>query len=240
MHKGEQMKRLAVVLIFLTLPLFGQNQPAAQDNAQTQAEGEEQSTQSSVEAPGQVQWGSNFNTVRENVKGSLKYYEQDKLIVSQEGEITYSYGFFYADPEMTGEDQVEAEAANQDAQPAAEQPAEAGQGAEGEAQNNQAAENEPQFSYVVMQFPYLSMEEIKAKYVEKYGDPSSEVVENNKGVIIWESEETMITMWIDEYENKPYCRKINYLSKAFTEKLKDYRNKVFNKKEIDTLNRIQP
>ncbi len=227
------MKRAALFLLLFVIPLMAQNQQDQQD-----AQNQDQQQTYPTEAPGQVQWGSNFETVKANVKGTLKFFENDKRIVSEEGEITYTYGFFYADPEMTGEteDENAADEAADGEQPVQNQPAQDAENGDA----NQAGPNEPQFSYVVMQFPYLAMEEIKAKYVEKYGEPSSEIVEENRGVILWESEETMITMWIDEYEDKPYCRKINYLSKAFTEKLKDYKNKVFNKKEIDTLNRIQP
>jgi hypothetical protein len=228
------MKKIALIA-FLTLPILAQNNQNPPENQPTANE--------TARAPGQVEWGSAFNTVRENIKGELKYYNENKIIVSQEGEITYSYGFFFADPEMIGEESTDT--ATQPAQQG--QPAQGNQGADQNpaANPNQQAQaqpqaNDPQFSYVIMQFPYLSMDEIKAKYVEKYGEPSSQLIENNSGVIIWESEETLIAMWIDEYEDQPYCRKINYLSKEFTEKLADYNFKIFNQKEIDTLNRLDP
>lgn len=229
------MKRITLICLLLAVPVAAQNQQDTPNQAD-----EEQSEGS--RAPGSVAWGARFETVKDNVKGALEYYKKDRIIVSREGEITYTYGFFYADPEVIGEPEAAEEAQTEEQQENQDNQDNQGNQTDDETENqaDQAGPYEPQYSYVVMQFPYLAMDDIRAKYVEKYGEPASELVEDNKGVIVWEFNNTMITMWIDEYERKPYCKKINYLSKSFTEKLKQYKNQVFNKKEIETLNRIEP
>ncbi|MFW6366033.1 MAG: hypothetical protein ACOC2H_06110 [Spirochaetota bacterium] len=216
------MRRVLFIILLAAAPL------SAQDTQQNQ-----NGDDAAVTAPGQVEWGAGFDTVKESVKGRLQYFEKNREIVSSEGEITYTYGFFYPDPEIVGTPMDDDDTAeNQD---------QAADGTEADgAQGDAADASEAEFSYVIVHFPYLAMDDIKQKYVEKYGDPSSQLIEDNRGVIIWESEQTMITMWIDEYEGKPYCRKINYLSKEFTDKLESYRTRIFNQKEIDALNRIEP
>lgn len=240
----------ALLLVCSTGLLLAQNQPApatstAADGTSTEA-GTTTESKSALEAGvGQVKWGSNFETVKGAIKGTLKHYTLNKVIVSKDGEITYTYGFFYMDPEVleelanaqNGTTATEAESA----QPAATTAVAAnGEAAAVETGSTQSSESGPLFSYVVMDFPYLELEEIKKKYVDKYGEPSKESIVENRGVLIWEDENTMIALWVDEYEGAAYCRKINYLSKTVVEKLDNYYYLIFNKKEIETLQKIEP
>ncbi|MDA3898974.1 MAG: hypothetical protein PF637_00490 [Spirochaetes bacterium] len=179
-------------------------------------------------APGGARWGSTFDEVREVARGTLKYYRKNHYIITKDGEITYTYGFFFEDPEMLGVD-PEAEPEEVPVADAAE-----------DAAVEEPRSGEAQYLYGITAFPYLAMEDVKKKIIEKYGEPTAESVVRNSGVIIWDLEATQITAWIDAYENKPYCRKIVYVSKEISRQLKDYNYKIFNRKEIDTLNRINP
>ena len=70
---------------------------------------------------------------------------------------------------------------------------------------------------------------------ERYGEPTGENMKDNRGALVWDSEKTMIVLWIDSYEKKPFCRRITYLSKDISAQVTDYQNKIFNKREIEIL-----
>ncbi|MEW6527332.1 MAG: hypothetical protein AB1444_11795 [Spirochaetota bacterium] len=105
---------------------------------------------------------------------------------------------------------------------------------------NQEANQQPKLFYVVIQFPYISLDDMKKKMEEKYGPPTGESIKNNQGAYIWESESTSIIVWVDSYEKKPFCRKITYLSKVMAKDINAYHNLVFSKKEQEILKQLQP
>ena len=63
-------------------------------------------------------------------------------------------------------------------------------------------------------------------------------MKNNKGAIIWDSEKTTVIMWVDDYEKKPFCMKINYFSKEIAKEVNDYKKIIFNSNEIEVLKRL--
>ncbi len=94
--------------------------------------------------------------------------------------------------------------------------------------------------YVSLSFPYLSMNEVKEKIIAKYSQPASENIRKNQGAIAWDSEKTIIIMWVDRYRDKPYCKRIIYVSKEIAKELNEYNNKFFNSTEIDILKKLNP
>ncbi|HRX16568.1 MAG TPA: hypothetical protein P5123_09650 [Spirochaetota bacterium] len=223
------MKKIIILTVVLSITgiLLGQS--------------EEEPDKATVVAtePGGARWGSSFDEVREVARGKLQFYRKDHYIITKDGEITYTYGFFYEDPEMLGMDPEE----EMEPEPATAGAATEGattEGATTEGATDDEKTGEAQYLYGITSFPYLAMEDVKKKLIEKYGEPTAESIVRNSGVIIWDLETTQISAWIDAYEKKPYCRKIVYVSKEVSKKLKDYNYKIFNRKEIDTLNRIKP
>ncbi len=89
-----------------------------------------------------------------------------------------------------------------------------------------------------MRFSYLLKDDVIKKIEGKYGSPTGEDLKNNQGAVIWDSEKTTIIMWVDRYEGKPFCKKINYIGKELANKINEYQKKVFNKKEIEILERL--
>lgn len=162
-----------------------------------------------------IAWGSDFETVKKNAKGKLQYLDENRIIITKDGEITYSYGFLYIDPEKTG---VEA------------------QPVEGE--NN--AEKQARFFYTVVEFPYAKLEKIKELFVKKYGQPSKENIKRNRGAYIWESDQTIVIVWIDEYEKEPFVKRITYISKTIAGDLENYYYQIFNQEQIKVLKTLQP
>ncbi len=94
--------------------------------------------------------------------------------------------------------------------------------------------------YLSMSFPYLSLESVKEKIESKYGQPSSENIKDNKGEIAWDSEKTIIILWVDNYEKKPYSRRITYIGKKIAKEMNEFQKKVFNKTEIELINKLNP
>ncbi len=155
-----------------------------------------------------ITWGTALSNTRDTIKGKLVYTDEKSVIISSDGELEYHYGFFYRDPEEMEED------------------------------GDKKGQDEGKLFYVALKFPYLSMEEVKKKIVDKYGPSTNENLSDNQGAIAWNGEKTVIIMWVDEYEDKPYCRRITYLSKDIAKEVKDYRNTMFNETEIEIIKKL--
>ncbi len=94
--------------------------------------------------------------------------------------------------------------------------------------------------YVSVSFPYLAMEDVRKKIEEKYGAATGENIRENQGALLWDSEKTTIVMWVDAYEDKPYCRKITYVGKEIAKEINEYQQKVFSKQELEILEKLSP
>lgn len=94
--------------------------------------------------------------------------------------------------------------------------------------------------YVSVTFPYLAMEDVRKKIEEKYGAATGENIRENQGALLWDSEKTTIVMWVDAYEDKPYCRKITYVGKEIAKEINEYQKKVFSKQELEILEKLSP
>ncbi len=164
----------------------------------------------------QAKWGSSYKEVKDIIKGRLVYTNKKDIIISKEKddvEIIYKYGFFYQDPKMIPISDKKA-ATDDSKQPALE----------------------PKLFYVALEFPYLAYKSVSKKLIDKYGEPTIDTIKKNRGVLIWDSENTVIVLWVDSYEKQPFCRKINYISKNIAKELEKYNYQMFSKKEIQALN----
>ena len=94
--------------------------------------------------------------------------------------------------------------------------------------------------YVSINFPYLSMDDVRKKIEAKYGTASGETIKNNQGALLWDSGKTTIILWIDEYEDKPYSRKITYVGREIAEEINEYQKRVFNQRELKILEKLSP
>jgi len=165
---------------------------------------------------GELSWGSYFSDAREKVKGTIMHYDENNRIVTREGEIKYIYGYFYPDPEVVS-----------------------GKNKSGDAETTEK-EAPSRLYYVMIRFPYVFMEDVKKKVVDKYGQPQGESMRDNQGAYIWESEQTTVIMWVDSYNDKPYCRKITYMSKVIARDINEYRKVLFTSKEREILRQLSP
>ncbi len=179
-------------------------------------EGKETRTVSNIPAGyDTTAWGARLSAARGSVKGKLVYTDEKSVIITRDGELEYRYGFFYIDPAGVGGGQKR----------------EAEEKTEGEA-------DEGTLFYVALKFPYLALSEVKKKIEEKYGPSTNENINNHQGAIAWNGEQTVIVVWVDRYEGKPYCRRITYLDKRITKELRDHQFKVFNRVELGILRNL--
>lgn len=170
---------------------------------------------------GEAQWGAYLTDTRDKISGRLIFTDDKSVIKSRDGDLEYHYGFFYRDPLITGE-KIATETAP---------------GTEGDTPE---IKDEGTLFYVSLQFPYLDKDLVYKKIKEKYGDHSSEDIRKNQGAMAWNSEKTIILMWIDQYENKPYCRRIVYVNKEIASQLNEYHYSIFHKREIDLIKQLSP
>jgi hypothetical protein len=165
-----------------------------------------------------VTWGTKLSEARDKIRGKISYTDEKSIIIAKDGDLDLHYGFFYIDPaiESTDSGTAKKETAGADA----------------------TKVDEGKLFYVALKFPYLTMEEVKKKIEDKYGPNTAENLHNMQGALAWNGENTIIIMWVDRYENKPYCRRIIYLDKRITKELSDYQFKVFNRVELAILKQL--
>jgi hypothetical protein len=63
---------------------------------------------------------------------------------------------------------------------------------------------------------------------------------NFQGALAWNGEKTIIIMWVDRYEDKPYCGRITYVSKEISKELNEYNLRVFNRVEREIIRKLTP
>lgn len=184
-------------------------------------------------------WGTQLGAAKSGIKGKIVYTDEKKVIITRDGALEYNYGFFYTDPAFLSSAAPEGETpAATTTQPGATQPAATEPAATRPVQPTGA--DEGKLFYVALHFPYLSFEDVMKKYKEKYGEPTAENLTNNQGACAWDSKNTIIIMWIDRYEKRPYCRRVTYVSKEIAKELPAYHEKIFNSVEMDVIRKLTP
>lgn len=168
-------------------------------------------------------WGTFLSDAKTKISGRLTYTDDKTVIIAKDNELEYYYGFFYKAPEPAekGKDEPAGKEDNKDKEAA-------------------PAKDEGKLFYVALNFPYIDKDVVYEKIKVKYGEHTGETIKDNQGAIVWDSEKTVVLMWIDRYGNKPYCRRIIYISKEISKELNDYTNTIFNKAEIDIMKRLNP
>lgn len=214
MDKLRYFINIFLIIFSVTIVFSQTNEEPKPTEEKTEEKTEVKNTANLPDGFENLAWGSVFENVKNSVKGKLLFADDNKLIVSKDIEITYKYGFFYKDPEvMQGKKDSSAEDTTD---------AEKG--------------SEARLFFVAVEFPYLPLKDVREKTISKYGPPTIESINKNKGALVWESEKTTVIMWVDSYEKKPFCRKINYISKEISKELGDYHYRIFNSTEISVLN----
>ena len=216
-------------------------------------------TKTPVEGFGGLKWGVTMEEVRKGIKGKVVFDDEKRIIVTRDGEITYRYGFFYKlkekkeaakpvkEPEKPAETTPAEPAKTDTAQPAADKPAET-QPAKTDKTADETAmtvdeeepEGESKFFYVISEFPYIPLDDIRKKMTTQYGDATGDTVSREQGALLWDTGNGVAIVWVDSYEKKPYCRKITYISKAIAKELNSYQKTVFNKREIEVIKKLVP
>lgn len=164
---------------------------------------------------GDIKWQTSLEEAKGKVLGEILYTDEKRTIDTKDGDISYHYGFFYVETEG-------AETAAEKTGP----------------QKPKDKISDTKLFYVTVKFPYLTMEDVRKKLEEKYGQATGQSIRDYQGAIIWDSEKTTIVMWVYRYEKKPFCSKINYIGKELAKEINDYQEKVFNKREIEILKNL--
>ncbi len=160
-----------------------------------------------------VNWGTLLSKAKPNVKGKVSFSDDKTVIVSKINEIQYFYGLFHVDLEKLKK-------------------------VRGEANVPKDTPDEGKLFYVALKFPYLHKDLILEKITKKYGKPTSENIADNKGAIAWDSDKTILVLWVDSFENKPYSRRITYVSKEIAKEVNKYYDDFFMYKEKDTIRKL--
>ena len=121
-------------------------------------------SQGNFDGFGNVKWGSSLNDVKSSIIGKIVFTDEEKILVSRDGDIEYLYGFFFRGIETGTLEPAEAVPMQQNDN-TAEKPAEP---AAKTAESDIKAKDSKLF-YVAVKFPYLSKDDVKKKLEEKYG-----------------------------------------------------------------------
>ena len=217
-YEENYMKRAAllILLIFLSGTIVAQ-----QEKKTPPADDKGKKSTSIPEGYGSLTWGTMLSDAKAKIVGRLFFTDEKKIIISRDGDLEYRYGFLYIDPA---------------AAPGAEKKSDEKE----EKTNDETKKDEGKLFYVSLQFPYLTMTEVMKKMKDKYGEATSSNIKDNQGAMAWDSEKTIVVIWIDRYEKKPFCRRITYLSKDIAKELNTYVEQVFNRAEIELIKQLNP
>lgn len=199
--------------------------PAAKEETKTDSTGDK--IEKLPEGYANLTWGTYLSEAKDKISGRLTYTDDKTVIISKDNELEYYYGFFYREPEpadKTGEEPAGT----------ADKTGTAGK------EETAPPKDEGKLFYVSLNFPYLDKDAVYEKIKKKYGVHTGETIKDNQGAIAWDSEKTVVLMWIDRYGKKPYCRRITYISKDISKELNDYTNTIFNKTEIELMKKLNP
>ena len=232
------MRRLNILILIFLLgaAAFSQNQvdtkTATDDKkAQDTKTGSESEIEKLPAGYGDLTWGMYLSDTREKIAGVLVYTDEKKIIVSKDGDLEYRYGFFYVDPALVEEEIVLTGTTEKT------------EGTETETTGDTTTaekKDEGKLFFVSLNFPYLDKDTVYNKIKKKYGKHSGENIKDNQGAIAWNSEDTIVIMWVDNYKKRPFCRRVVYISKQISKDLNDYTYKIFNKKEMDLIKKLNP
>ncbi len=229
------MRRIIGIFLFLILSVSvtGQNQPEKKkDSTTTAAEDKKPDTtpdstgnkiENLPEGYANLTWGTYLSEAKDKISGRLTYTDDKTVIISKDNALEYYYGFFYKKPETSEK--------STDTNDTTGTP---------EIDETTPPKDEGKLFYVSLNFPYLAKDAVYEKIKKKYGVHSGETLKDNQGAIAWDSEKTVVLMWVDRYEKKPYCRRIIYISKDISKELNNYTDTIFNKTEIELIKKLNP
>ncbi len=209
------MKRTLFIalILFLAGSLYSQEKKGGTEKKST-------GSKSAIpEGYGNLKWGVTLGKAKEGIAGKLAFTDEKTEIISRDGNLEYQYGFFYIDPAVT-----------------AMEKGDSGQERKGGADEK----DEGVLYFVSLKFPYLLLKEVRDKIEEKYGPSTNEYMSKGRGAIAWDSEKSLVVMWVDKYGNNSYCRRITYLSKDIAKDLNKYQTRVFNKNELELIRKLNP
>lgn len=199
-------------------------------------------SQGKIDGFGNIKWSSSINDVKGNVVGKIVFTDEKKVVISKDGDIEYLYGFFYKGTETEESDAPKVAVKVETPGSKANEPAKANELPKTlepvKSKESEVKPTDSKLFYVSVKFPYLTKDQVKKKIEEKYGPATGEDLKDNKGAIIWNSDTTTVIMWVDNYNKKPYCMKINYLSKNVIKEVNEYQRIIFNTREIEVLKRL--
>jgi len=235
---------LLITILFLASSVYAQTIPAEKTDAKketktetktdtkTDSKTETKDASKTTDNSGQIEklpdgygsltWGMYISDAKGKISGVLTFTDDKKIIVSKDKEMEFYYGFFYREPS------AEKTAVKKEETAADKQP------------DTTTEKDEGKLLYVSISFPYLDKDKVYEKIQKKYGKNTGENIKDNQGAIAWDSENTVVIMWVDRYEKKPYCRKITYISKKMSKELNEYTNTIFNKTEMELIKKINP
>lgn len=221
------MHRFTAILLLLSFCslLFAQpKEDNSNKNAADNAKKNESTMSKIPEGYGDITWGTYLSDAKEKIKGRLTYTDDKKIIISNDGELQYHYGFFYKDPSMTSDKILGDDPKKTDPNKT----------------NDTEKKDEGKFFYVSMKFPYLNRDSVYEKIKARYGIHSTENIKNNQGAYAWDSEKTVVIMWVDNYEKKAFCRRVIFVSKEISKDLNKYSTDMFFKKELELIKKVNP
>lgn len=222
------MKRFLIIILFASIipwhtPLYSQ---AVKDKADKDKKEATAAPKKAVEGYNNLKWGIPIADAKKEVMGMITFTDDKKVISSKDGNIEYRYGFFYKDiptPATATADKTGTAAADKT----------------GTATAADKTSNSRLF-YVTVSYPYLALEDIRKKIDDQYGVATGESMKDNHGAVLWDFEKTTVILWVDQYEKKPFSRKMTYIGKEITGELNKYYQEIFSSTEIEIINKIKP
>ncbi|RME92891.1 MAG: hypothetical protein D6767_02210 [Candidatus Hydrogenedentota bacterium] len=226
------MNKQVFLFLFAVSFLFAQNTKAQgnQNTATGNQTNQNTSNQDAKTIPGfdSIAWGTPYETVKERFRvlarsedakdpvEILRDVPEREILIKRRG-IYYRY-LFYKTPEK---------AKVQDSQQTIA--------------DNQKDQNPARFFFVSSEFDLVPAEMLYEKLKQKYGNRTGSTLDKNqRGAYIWEGEKGFLLQWLEPYQQKPYTRKLYYISKEIREQIKKDYEAYMSYRELKAIDSLLP
>ncbi len=212
------MKNLKIYFIFLFICLFTFREVFSV-NEKERYNGDENVSYTSSNLFG-YKWGEKFSEIKKRLK-NIKYEDTNKRIVYVKNFIVFTLGFFpFTEVEKTDLQKSQVSSSNQ----------------QNETKEEAKQKEEGLLYYINLSFPLTEAYEIIKKYNQQYGVPK----QKEENFILWETNDTVIYLWLEKYNNSLFSRRVDFISKELSNKIKEYikSNEFYKKRAKEILNTL--
>lgn len=168
-------------------------------------------------------WGDAFVEVKKGALGKVKAIQEGEFILTSYKEFHIRYGFYReelkvsAKPANNGNSNPQQ---NANTQPTNMSDSDRQKELMSDRERREKAQNDSaRLFYVTLELPYIASEKIEKKLEAKLGQSKGRQVSQKRGLVWWETDKTLVILWLDAVNGNSYTRKIDFIGKEIRDEI---------------------